>query len=254
MGASGSSDRPCREADCERAVYARGWCAMHHKRWQRTGTPDRDLRRRVCGVDGCDRQAKSRGWCHAHYQRWRTGGDVRADVPLRAAGPCAVDRCGRPAYARRLCNTHYRRVLATGDARPDEPIRLVTGEGYEHHGYWVVPVDPGERWLVNGETKTAEHRLVMARALGRPLEPEESVHHRNGVRTDNRLVNLELWSSAHPYGQRVVDKVDWAVRLLGRYAPHLLATDVTTPAPWNAERPPQDGDLSEQEERTPDEI
>ena len=38
-----------------------------------------------------------------------------------------------------------------------------------------------------------EHILVVEAMLGRYLEPGESVHHRNGVRDDNRPENLELW-------------------------------------------------------------
>lgn len=51
------------------------------------------------------------------------------------------------------------------------------------------------------------HRVTMSEMVGRPLYPEETVHHRNGIKTDNRPENLELWTSVHQRGQRVDDLV-----------------------------------------------
>jgi hypothetical protein len=124
---------------------------------------------KICTVDGCDRRTREREWCHKHYLRWKLTGDPMGTIVQPACDP-------------NLWDTPLAGLLRRG----------ATG------GYVSVKVTDN-RWDV-------EHRLVMAQMMGRPLRKGETVHHRNGNRSDNRPENLELWSKAHGAGQRVSER------------------------------------------------
>ena len=80
--------------------------------------------------------------------------------------------------------------------------RHVTSDGYAH--VWVRPEDPFFSMANRGHGDAGgyvlEHRLVMARQLGRPLTRYETVHHIDGDRTNNTVGNLQLRQGRHGKG------------------------------------------------------
>jgi hypothetical protein len=166
-----------------------------------------------CGRAGCSEtwtyDGTRRLYCSVACRSAANGEQVAAD-------PCEVPGCGKPRRALRMCCMHlyrFRKYGETGDAKLQKAYQAGPGRKIESTGYALVRVQqPNGRWKF-----VSEHRYVMSQHLGRPLKSHEEVHHRNGIRDDNRLSNLELWTTSQPTGSRVEDKVEWAREFLAEY-------------------------------------
>ena len=223
--------RECNYNQCRRPVAGKGLCEAHYQRMKKGKDMDAPIQQpqkgQICKQKGCDREALSKGWCGLHYNRAKN--DIPMDAPLlekvRNEGKCSRPGCEREQYSKNLCRIHYKRQREGRDidAPLGSPKTYETGLDYKvmadgyvevrRRGHFGKP-KRGADWYY-------EHRYKMECYLGRPLRENENVHHINGIRNDNSLENLELWTIDQPPGQRVTQLLNWADDIIARYEPEL---------------------------------
>jgi len=203
---------------------ARGLCLGHYKQWQlgKDLTPLKPWRieqQPPCAFEGCELPQRTKGWCKAHYmQQWY--GTPLKPLPQRprVRRECAFRGCRQTESARGFCNAHYQHLRKGQELRP---LRVAEFKPYiNKQGYvqeQVIDHPNARKRKGRSRLQILQHVRVMSDLLGRPLLPGETVHHKNGVKTDNRPTNLELWVRHQPSGQRAIDLVVWAKEILARY-------------------------------------
>ena len=169
----------CAQENCTFVAVSRGFCKKHYiynkRRFMWGGN--------VCKGENCKKLAEIRGYCPECYVRLRRLGFI-------SVNKCSIPGCNTEVLSHGMCGIHSYRLLANGD-----PLKILTrpkGTGTISSSGYPQAWMPGNP-MADKRGLVMVHRLVMAESLGRPLLPNERVHHKDGDRLNHDIKNLELW-------------------------------------------------------------
>jgi len=137
-------------------------------------------------------------------------------VPVKWVDSSSPNRTARTVGGRNsICSPECRSIFKRRELERLKPLEQRTVSRTPGRNGYVRLIFP--RTAESDSYEIFEHRHVMEQHIGRPLHREETVRHINGVKSDNRIENLELFSSRHGPGQRVADQVAFAIEVLDLY-------------------------------------
>lgn len=179
-------------------VYCSHSCAASHRHSKREPTVTKDAVELVNGDNPRYRQDESGQW-------WYYGAKARTRARLSVCVVCEREYLGNVFHAKDTCSQSCGQK-AFNKANPErfrgDNSKRWKGGRQVRRGYVFIHMPSHPSCQGNKRAYVAEHRLVMEKMIGRFLESSENVHHKNGVRDDNRPENLELWAVQQPPGQR----------------------------------------------------
>lgn len=202
--------RECAFSECERAVQHKELCHTHYEQLRirkslelLTPIHKYDSKSKYCGVTGCKNPRyvspsnnKRSSWCGSHkHARPVQSEDIK----------CQVEECPRAARVSvhsitGYCETHAKNPNAAVTSGEAMINRSPEFWGKDKKGYLVKRIDGIDY---------RQHRMVMEGYLGRALLPGENVHHKNAIKTDNRIENLQLWQVSQPAGSNLLDTMEY---------------------------------------------
>jgi len=207
---------PCRLPSCGKPAWARGFCSTHLQKARETQT----IPAPKCRVEGCPKGRHSKGLCVKHWKQWFHAVEKcdRSQLPAESPKPCSFEGCSWTVAGRDLCKRHHAQLMAGQPLKPirrskklcrlspevqelirkDAGLEMLSGKSIFLSGSSRQSGEPGlypSIDTVKGGRKrrVRVHRLVMEAKLGRPLLPDEIVHHEDLDPLNCHPKNLELF-------------------------------------------------------------
>jgi hypothetical protein len=140
---------------------------------------------------------------------WYIAGGTKCRCKVKKCEQCNKYYIIAPQHFKtsRFCTRH-----CSSKSQPkqgEKSRRWNGGRRKNNSGYVEIWISKEERQKRNRKRQyILEHRLVMEKKLGRKLQENESIHHINGVKDDNRPENLELWVKHSTPGIRTKDVIE----------------------------------------------